>query len=146
MSVFIALHTIGGHFTFARVPFDFVTDTFGFERNHYDRVAHFSVGFYAFAIAELMWKKQWATSRIILALFPIFSILTVAAGYEIVEWQFAISVDAEAGTAVLGSQGDIWDAQKDMTADGLGAILATALFFLVNRPKSLPKPTPTAHP
>ena len=47
MAIFICMHTIGGHYTFERVPFDFVSETFGYERNHYDRVAHFSVGFYA---------------------------------------------------------------------------------------------------
>ena len=52
MSVLLYLHTIGGHYTFERVPFGFVTNLFGFHRNHVDRVAHFSVGFYAFAIAE----------------------------------------------------------------------------------------------
>ena len=49
MSILIFLHTLGGHYTFAQVPFEWVTDLFGFERNHFDRVAHFSVGLYAFA-------------------------------------------------------------------------------------------------
>src|SRR3990167_4836823 len=53
MSVLIFLHTIGGHYTFERVPFGFVTDIIGSDRNHFDRLSHFSVGFYAYAIAEL---------------------------------------------------------------------------------------------
>ena len=48
MSVLLFLHTVGGYFTFERVPFEWVTQAFGFHRNHYDRIAHFSVGFYAF--------------------------------------------------------------------------------------------------
>jgi putative membrane protein len=43
-SVLLFLHTIGGHYTFERVPFGWVTQTFGFQRNHFDRIAHFSVG------------------------------------------------------------------------------------------------------
>ncbi len=133
MAVLITLHTIGGHYTFERVPFGMVSDLFGFERNHYDRISHFSVGFYAFAIAELIAAKQLTQSRTILYLFPIFSIFTVAAVYEIFEWQFALLADPEAGIAVLGSQGDVWDAQKDMLADGLGAIFAMLLFARLRR-------------
>jgi putative membrane protein len=129
MSVFLILHTIGGHYTFERVPFDWVSDLFGFERNHYDRMAHFSVGFYAYAIAEVLTEKRLVRTRWIVALFPVFAIASVAGIYEIIEWQYAISANAEAGIAVLGSQGDIWDAQKDILADTLGAILVIALFF-----------------
>ena len=133
MSVFIILHTIGGHYTFERVPFGLVTDWFGFERNHYDRIAHFSVGFYAYAIAEVLMTRRLVSSRWIVSLFPIFAIVTVAGAYEIIEWQYAISADPTAGVAVLGSQGDIWDAQKDILADTLGAISVMILFFYQNR-------------
>lgn len=133
MSVFIILHTIGGHYTFERVPFDWVSDLFGFERNHYDRIAHFSVGFYAYAIAEVLMARRLVRTRWIVSLFPVFAIATVAGMYEIVEWQYAMSADPKAGLAVLGSQGDIWDAQKDILADTLGAILVMALFFYQNR-------------
>ena len=133
MSVFIILHTIGGHYTFERVPFDWVSDLFGFERNHYDRIAHFSVGFYAYAIAEVLMARRLVRSRWIVLLFPIFAIATVAGVYEIIEWQYAMSADSKAGLAVLGSQGDVWDAQKDILADILGAILVMMLFFYQNR-------------
>jgi putative membrane protein len=133
MSVFIILHTIGGHYTFERVPFDWVTNYFGFDRNHYDRLAHFSVGFYAYPIAELLMTRRLVRTRWIVSLFPIFAIVTVAGIYEIIEWQFAMSANPEAGIAVLGSQGDIWDAQKDILADTLGAILVMILFFTQHR-------------
>jgi len=129
MSVFIILHTIGGHYTFERVPFGWVSDFFGFERNHYDRIAHFSVGFYAYAIAEVLMVKRLVRTRWMISLFPVFAIATVAGMYEIIEWQYAISADAQAGIAVLGSQGDIWDAQKDILADTLGAIIVIIIFF-----------------
>jgi putative membrane protein len=131
MACLIFLHTIGGHFTFERVPFDWVSELFGFERNHYDRMAHFTVGFYAYPCAELLLRKRLVNSRLVLLLFPVFFIFTVAAGYELFEWQYAVHADPSAGLAVLGSQGDLWDAQKDMLADGLGAIAATLLFFML---------------
>jgi putative membrane protein len=133
MSVLVVLHTIGAHYTFANVPFGLVTDFFDFERNHFDRLAHCSVGFYAYPIGELLLKKQLVNSRLILLLFPLFAILGTAALYEVFEWQFALLADPEAGLAVLGSQGDVWDAQKDITADGVGALLATGLFAWINR-------------
>jgi putative membrane protein len=70
MFVLVILHTIGGHYTFARVPFGWVTDLFGFQRNHYDRVAHFSVGLYAFAIAEWLDTRRLVANRLLLALCP----------------------------------------------------------------------------
>ena len=129
MSVLIVLHTIGGHYTFERVPFDWVSDAFGFERNHYDRIAHFSVGFYAYPIMEFLLARRLIVDRVVLSLFGVFSIVTVAGLYEVVEWLYAVSADPEAGIAVLGSQGDIWDAQKDITADTLGALLAMVVFL-----------------
>ncbi len=130
MSCFIFLHTLGAHYTFERVPFGLVTRAFDFSRNHFDRFSHFTVGFYAYPIAEYLTRKRLANSKLLIALFAVFAIFTVAAVYEIVEWIYALSTAPEMGAAFLGSQGDPWDAQKDMLADGLGAILAVGLFFL----------------
>lgn len=131
MAVLVFLHTIGGHFTFERVPFQWVSDLFGFERNHYDRIAHFSVGFYAFAFAELLDRRKLIEARWLLFLVPVMFIFTVASVYEIIEWLYADLSDPTAGAAFLGSQGDQWDAQKDMLADGLGAILSAGLYLLM---------------
>ncbi len=132
MSVLIFMHTIGGYYTFERVPFGYITDLFGFERNNYDRIAHFSVGFYAYAIAEIVHKKKLISSKVVIVLFAIFSIFTIASVYEIIEWLYATFSNKEAGLAFLGSQGDIWDAQKDMLADGLGSIFATFIYWFKN--------------
>lgn len=129
MAVLIFMHTIGGHYTFERVPFGFVTDLFHFQRNHYDRVAHFSVGLYAFALMEFIERRRLSNSRALTALFAVAAIFATAAIYEIFEFVYAVMADPAAGIAVLGSQGDVWDAQKDMLADGLGSI-AAALFYL----------------
>src|SRR3989344_923755 len=70
MSVLIFMHTVGGHFTFERVPFDWFNDLFGFERNMYDRVAHFSVGFFAYPLAEYLPTEKCATRSYILRSKP----------------------------------------------------------------------------
>jgi putative membrane protein len=142
MFVLIYLHTIGGHYTFALVPFDYVTNFFGFARNHFDRIAHFSVGFYAFGVAEWLSTKRLVANKFLLFTYPVFLIAAIAMSYELVEWIFAITAAPEAAADYLGSQGDIWDAQKDMLADTLGALTATSIFFLSHglwKSKSLPK-------
>ena len=76
-------------------------------------------------------------TRWLLYLFPVFSIVSLAAAYEWFEWRYALTAEPDAGLAVLGSQGDIWDAQKDMLADTLGAIFAVGVFALCgNAPES----------
>ncbi len=133
MAVLPYMHTIGGHYTFERVPFDWFNRAFGFERNMYDRVAHFSVGFYAFGIVEYLLARR-AMSRPLAALFAVFAIATVAMSYELIEWWYAASAgSAESGAAFLGSQGDIWDAQKDMLMDTLGAVTAVIVFLVTRR-------------
>lgn len=133
MFVLIYLHTIGGHYTFALVPFSYITKLFGFTRNHFDRVAHFTVGFYAFAVAEWLFVKKLVSNKFLLFTYPVFLIATIAMTYELVEWIYAAKSSATDAMAYLGSQGDIWDAQKDMLADTLGGVVATLLFFITNK-------------
>jgi len=137
MSVLIFMHTVGGYYTFERVPFDWFNGFFGFQRNMYDRVAHFTVGFYAYAILELVLRTKTVTRGWVASLFAIFSIAAVAMSYEILEWIYAVQSDPASGTAFLGSQGDIWDAQKDMLMDTLGAVFAVIVFWIwrPNRPE-----------
>ncbi len=135
MLLWMTLHTIGGHYTFANVPFDFITDLMGFERNHFDRMCHFSIGLYAYPIAEFLTHKQLA-KPIVINLFSLFAIMALAAGYEIVEWWYAALAGGDAGIEFLGSQGDIWDAQKDMLADTLGAVTALILFKIYGKNRS----------
>ena len=136
MSVLIFMHTIGGHFTFERVPFDWFNDFFGYERNMYDRVAHATVGLYAYALIEMLLKYKVVNQKWF-AYFSAFMVIpAIAAFYELFEWQYALSGDPEAGANVLGSQGDIWDAQKDILMDTLGGAFASALHFTLNRNKN----------
>jgi putative membrane protein len=146
MSVLLYMHTVGGHYTFERVPFGWVTRAFGFERNHYDRVAHFSVGFYAFGIAELLITRKLVARRWIAYAFGVFAIGTVAAAYEIIEWIYAATEGGSAGAAFLGSQGDIWDAQEDMLADISGALCAVALLALRLRGSGASRPATISQP
>jgi len=103
------MHVIGAHYTFANVPFDWFNNLINSDRNMYDRVAHASVGLYAFVIIEGMIKYNIVNRRWAAYSYAIFFIMALAAAYELFEWQYAVSVNPEAGIEVLGSQGDIWD-------------------------------------
>ncbi len=135
MAVLPYWHTVGGHYTFERVPFDWFSRAFGFERNMFDRVGHFSVGLFAFGILEYLTTRRTMTLPFA-CLFAVFAIGFVAMSYELIEWVYAVyGGNPEAGAAFLGSQGDVWDAQKDMLMDTIGAITAV-LVFLVVRPQA----------
>lgn len=140
MAVWLFWHTVGSHYTFANVPFDWFNDLLGSERNHFDRVGHFSVGFYAFAIAEWLLRRGHCQPWLAV-LTGLLAIMSIAAAYEIVEWLFAVYYGGDAGIEFLGSQGDVWDAQKDMLSDTLGAV-AALLLFLWLRPDRRYPPSP----
>ena len=136
MSFWLIMHTIGAHYTFADVPFDWanrlLAPFLGEGRNHFDRVGHYIIGFYAYPMAEWLLRRKLCRPTLAL-FFSLFFIMSVAAAYEVIEWQYAVIDGGEAGLEVLGSQGDIWDAQKDILADTLGA-LTSLLIFLFTRP------------
>lgn len=134
LSIWIFWHTIGGHYTFANVPFGWISEILGSERNHFDRIGHFVIGFYAFAMAEWLLRKGYCEFKLA-ATFSLFFIMSVAAAYEIIEWWYAVVEGGDAGVEFLGSQGDIWDAQKDMLSDTLGAITSLLVFSYIRPDK-----------
>ncbi len=133
MFVLPFLHTIGGHYTFEKVPFDWFGNLFGFERNMFDRVAHFTVGFYALPIMEYLLSRNLVAKKWIASTYAIFTISFVAVLYEWIEWIYAEIWGGDAGAAFLGSQGDIWDAQKDMLMDVSGAVFVVILYFVLRK-------------
>ncbi|MFA0568426.1 DUF2238 domain-containing protein [Vibrio gallaecicus] len=134
MFIWLILHTIGSKYTFSEVPFDWFNNLIGSERNNFDRVAHFSIGLYAYPLAEFLMRKKHCKPTVAV-LFSLFAIMSVAAGYEIIEWWYAAIAGGDEGIAFLGSQGDIWDAQKDMLCDTSGALVSLMLLKVQGRIK-----------
>ena len=128
--VWMILQAIGAHYTFELVPMDWLKEPLGLVRNPYDRIAHFTVGWFAFPFAELFLRKGWVRSAALAAFFSVMTVVAMAGLWELVEWQYAVIDGGDAGAAFLGSQGDIWDAQKDILCDTLGALCAATLFLL----------------
>ncbi|MDO8628244.1 MAG: DUF2238 domain-containing protein, partial [Nanoarchaeota archaeon] len=125
LTVFMILHVVGSHYTYAHVPFGFVLqEWFNASRNMYDRLVHFSFGLLlAYPLREMFMRVAVVKGFWSLYL-PVELTLAFSVLYELIEWATAMIVDPAAGLAFLGAQGDVWDAQKDMALAGLGALLA----------------------
>jgi putative membrane protein len=137
ITFFFMFHTFGGHYTFERAPFEFFNNLLSFlnldflfpdGRNNFDRVGHFLVGVLAYPLAELFLRKKWVANIPTAIFLGILAMGFWGALYEVIEMYYAISEGGESGAAFLGSQGDIWDAQKDMFLDILGATTVFLLF------------------
>ncbi len=132
LTVFMVLHVIGSHYTYAEVPFGYTLQHWsGAQRNMYDRLVHFCFGFLvAYPVREVFIRISRARGFWNYYL-PIELTLAFSAIYEILEWIAAVTSGSQAGLAFLGAQGDVWDAQKDMLMAGMGALLAMVVTFAV---------------
>jgi putative membrane protein len=127
IAIFLALHAVGAHYTYSLTPFgDWLAASFGLPRNPYDRLVHFAFGLLlAYPLHEIARRVLHVHGGWGLAL-PLLAILSLSSCYEILESWAARIVDPELGQAFLGTQGDEWDAQKDMTLAIAGAAIALA--------------------
>lgn len=121
--VFFSLHAIGAHYTYSLVPYDewfrpltggTLNELLGFERNHFDRLVHFLYGLLLAPAAVEIFAHYGRYSRSWAYLFPFLFMASHAVIYELIEFAAAILFGGDLGQAYLGTQGDIWDGQKDM--------------------------------
>lgn len=133
ITLFMVLHVIGSHYTYAEVPFGYtLQDWLGTDRNMYDRLVHFSFGFLLAYPAREVFMRLSQAKGFWSYYFPLDLMAAASGVYEIIEWLTVRAVDPDAGLAFLGSQGDIWDAQKDMLLAIIGAVLAMCIIFIIN--------------
>lgn len=139
--VFLCLHEVGAHYTYAEVPYDaFLREHFGFslnalmgwERNHFDRFVHFAYGLLlAYPVREVYCriadaKGFWSY------FFPLDLVMATSMLFELFEWGAAGLFGGDLGIAYLGTQGDVWDAHKDMLLASVGALIAMLLTLALN--------------
>jgi len=121
--MFASLHSLGSHYTYAEMEhFNVITQFFGFERNHFDRLVHFLFGLLTFRMLFEMIIPGTTTVKTAL-LFSFTMLVSVSTFYEVLEWLAAAILHPELGMAFLGTQGDIWDAQKDTISAIIGALI-----------------------
>jgi len=126
--IFASLHSLGSHYTYAEMEhFNGITELFGFERNHFDRLVHFFFGLLVFRILFEMITSGIESVKTAL-LFTFTMIVTISTLYEMLEWLAVIVLHPELGSAFLGTQGDVWDAHKDTSLAMLGAFFNMAFY------------------
>jgi putative membrane protein len=140
--VFLCLHEVGAHYTYAQVPYDrwfealsgrTLNGLLGWERNNFDRVIHFSYGLLlAYPVREVFLRV--AAVRGFWGYFlPLDLTMSTSMVFELFEWAAAEAFGGELGQAYLGTQGDVWDAHKDMALASLGAVIAMLITYTLNR-------------
>lgn len=144
---FMCLHVVGAHYTYALVPYDAWAATFaawfgvtdfrlgaalGWERNHFDRLVHFAFGLLnAYPVREIFVRVARARGFWSYYL-PLDVVISFSAGYELLEWGIALVFGGETAQTYLGTQGDVWDAHKDMLLATLGGLIAMLLTACVH--------------
>jgi putative membrane protein len=134
LAVFGALHAYGAHYTYSETPLgDWLRDRLGLARNPYDRAVHFAFGLLLTPVLRELALRSARVRGAWTFVLPLAGALAISASYELVESWAARLTAPELGTAFLGTQGDEWDAQKDMSAALLGSVLALSLAALAQR-------------
>lgn len=139
--LFMCLHQVGAHYTYSDVPYDswvhqLTGRTFnslvGWERNNFDRLVHFSYGLLlAYPIREIFLRV--VNVRGFWGYFlPLDLTMSTSMLFELAEWITAAVFGGDLGQAYLGTQGDEWDAHKDMALASLGALFAMGITAAVN--------------
>jgi putative membrane protein len=139
--VFMCLHEIGAHYTYEQVPYDAwfasltghtLQEVFGWQRNNFDRVVHFLYGLLlAYPVREVFLRIGdvrgfWGY------FLPLDLTMSTSMVFELFEWGATRLFGGDLGMAYLGTQGDVWDAQKDMALASLGALIAMCATALIN--------------
>ena len=148
-SVFLFIHIIGARYLYSYVPYDAWTqqlfsislsELFGWQRNMYDRLVHFSYGLLLFfgmiESSESIFKVQSTKLLIAIALMINMSSSLL---YELLEWGIAATLSPEAAEAYNGQQGDVWDAHEDMALALLGGLIAAAIILFQTRKRPIIK-------
>lgn len=131
--LYMCLHIVGSHYSYSRVPIGVaVSEMMGWQRNHYDRLVHFAFGLLlAYPIREVFLRVVgvrgfWGYY------LPLDVTMSFSMLYELIEWGAAAAFGGELGMAYLGTQGDEWDAHKDMALATVGAVISMSVVAVIN--------------
>jgi putative membrane protein len=132
--IYLSLHIYGSKYTYAENPFGYwLKDVLHSERNHYDRIVHFSFGFLMAYPLRDYFKNYFGFPNWVCWVLPVEITISFSAIYELIEWAVADVFFPAQGLDYLGSQGDIWDAQKDMALASFGAVLIMIIAWLMKK-------------
>ena len=139
--VFLCLHSVGAHYTYSLVPYDewlrslsgySVSEVTGWQRNHYDRLVHFCFGALVAYPAREVFVRVAGARGFWGYFLPLVLMMSFSVVYELIEWAAAVVFGGDLGIHYLGTQGDVWDGQRDMALASLGALLAMSVTAAIN--------------
>ena len=140
---FLCLHLLGARYLYSYVPYDAwceavlgvgINETFGWERNHYDRLVHLCFGLLLAPVCFRLSAEHLRLNRLWSVVFAVLVIMGASAAYEIVEWAIAVVMAPNWAERYNGQQGDFFDAQKDMALATVGAVITGLLAAVSIKP------------
>jgi putative membrane protein len=132
--MYVCVHEFGAHYKYSDVPLgEWMKGWLHTQRNHYDRVAHFSFGLLlSYPFQEIFIRAARVTS-VWRYYLPIETTLAFSAVYEMLEAGSASILSPKRLEEFVGMQGDIWDSQEDMLMAGLGSVVAMICVYQVRK-------------
>jgi putative membrane protein len=161
--LFLTLHTLGARYLYSYTPYDdwthwltgrTISETFGWTRNHYDRLVHFCFGLLLAPPIQEVYRRGLGVSMRAAAWLALESIVALSGAYEMLEWLVAVVFTPTWAESFLGQQGDIFDGQKDMALATAGAIVSLTFVVIGARlgatgkhaNGNAPRPSPPSRP
>jgi putative membrane protein len=142
ITLFLCLHSLGARYLYSFTPYDAwseqlfgvsIGELFSFQRNHYDRLVHFSYGLLIAVPIQEFERRYLKLSIGVASILAVECILATSAAYELAEWLVAVVFAPAWAEQFLGHQGDPFDAQKDMALATAGAILSVSIAVMCSR-------------
>ncbi|RYG47716.1 MAG: DUF2238 domain-containing protein [Chitinophagaceae bacterium] len=128
--LFIMLHCYGAFYAYTTNALgEWIKNTWNLWRNPYDRIVHFSFGLLiAYPAREILLNKFRLSARAAW-LLPIEIAFSLGTIFEMLEWGVAEVTTPMTGETYVATQGDVWDAHKDIALAALGASISMLLVY-----------------
>lgn len=114
----------GAHYNYSDPFFNWLKQGLHLKRNNYDRLCHLLQGFVPAIIAREFLLRR---TRLLPGKKLFYIVVSICMGasalFEVFEWWGAVITGRSAGS-FLGTQGDVWDTQKDMFICFIGSIVS----------------------
>ena len=134
ITIWLTLHTIAAHYTYPKVPIGMWLDTlFTFHRNHFDRIVHFSFGFFLTLPLLEIFRRRCNMKGWLLPYVVVMTVLGFSAFWEIIEAWVGQIAHPDLEQALVGHQGDMWDPQHDMASAFYGSLLYMGVLVLTGK-------------
>lgn len=125
--VYAIILLIGAHYNYSDPFFNWLQKVLQLKRNNFDRLCHFLQGFVpAIIVREFLLRRTRLLPGKKIFFIAISIPMAASALFEVFEWWGAV-LTGRSSSSFLGTQGDVWDTQKDMFICFIGSIISLLL-------------------